>query len=304
MQKYKHVIVFGIDGAGAFIREADTPNFDRIFKDGAVTFDALSCKPTISAECWGAMLLGVGPEIHGLNNNIVTAEPYPTDSVFPTLFRRIRKVMPEAELGSFCEWNPISTGIVEADQNVTKVTARTVDLIPIICDYIKEKKPTFLFTQFDTVDAAGHNFGYGSDLYLQRINLVDGLLNDVYETLKGENMLDDTLFLLIADHGGTPFDGTGARHGGWSDAEKYVTFAALGKGVKAGELGAVNIRDLAAVVLYALGIEAPEFAEDGWTSQIPEGLFEDESIPAYRDISHLTGAELRVSKAPHATELL
>lgn len=304
MKNYKHVIVFGVDGAGAFIRDAVTPNFDRIFKDGAVTFDALSCKPTISAECWGSMLLGVGPEVHGLNNNIVIAEPYPTDAAYPTLFRRIRSAMPNAELGSFCEWNPITTGIVESNQNVTNATARTVDLVPVICDYIKEKKPTFLFTQFDTVDAAGHNFGYGSEKYLERINLVDGLLNDVYEAIKEAGILDDTLFLLIADHGGTPFDGVGARHGGWTDAEKYVTFAALGHSVKAGKLGEMNIRDLAAIVLYALGIEAPEFSEDAWTAQIPEGLFADDSIPAYRDISHLTGATPRVSKAPHATELL
>ena len=31
---YKHVVVIGIDGAGAFIREADTPHFDRIFAEG------------------------------------------------------------------------------------------------------------------------------------------------------------------------------------------------------------------------------------------------------------------------------
>ena len=36
-----------------------------------------------------------------------------------------------------------------------------------ICDYIRDKKPTFLFTQLDSVDGAGHGHGYGSkDLYL------------------------------------------------------------------------------------------------------------------------------------------
>ena len=51
----------------------------------------------------------------------------------------------------------------------------------------------------------------------------------------------------------------------------------------------MNVRDLAAIVLYALGIEQPEFDENGWTAQIPEGIFSDPDIPPYKDISHLTG---------------
>ncbi|MBQ3177826.1 MAG: alkaline phosphatase family protein, partial [Clostridia bacterium] len=142
---YKHVIVVGIDGAGAFIKDADTPHFDRIFAEGAVTYEALASNPTISAECWGSMLLGVGPEVHKLTNGIVSSTPYPTDSPFPSLFRRIREVMPEAELGSYCDWNPITYGIVENDRNVSSATARDSELTPVICDYVRAKKPAFLF---------------------------------------------------------------------------------------------------------------------------------------------------------------
>ena len=61
VKKHSHIIVVGIDGAGSFIKDADTPNFDRIFANGAVTYNALSSNPAISAECWGSILLGVGP---------------------------------------------------------------------------------------------------------------------------------------------------------------------------------------------------------------------------------------------------
>ena len=37
MKKFDHVIVVGIDGVGSFIKDADTPNFDKIFENGAVT---------------------------------------------------------------------------------------------------------------------------------------------------------------------------------------------------------------------------------------------------------------------------
>ena len=112
-KRYSHVIVVGIDGAGAFIKQADTPNFDCIFKNGAVTYEGLASRPSISAECWGSMLLGVGPEVHKLTNSIAETFPYPVDSPFPSLFRRIRESYPEAEIGSYCNWNPITSGIAE-----------------------------------------------------------------------------------------------------------------------------------------------------------------------------------------------
>ena len=89
-----------------------------------------------------------------------------------------------------------------------------------------------------------------------------------------------------------------------TDEEKYVTFAAKGKNVNKTEIQEMNIRDLAAIVLYSFGIEMPGFDENGWTSQIPQGLFDDKSIAEYRDISHLTGAEPRISKVPHTSELI
>ena len=300
----RHIIVVGIDGAGAFIKDADTPHFDRIFANGALTFGALASNPTVSAECWGSMLLGVGPEVHKLTNQIVSTQPYPTDSALPSLFRRIRQAMPEAELGSFCDWNPISAGIVENNQGVTFATARDTQLTPMICQYILEKQPTFLFIQFDSIEGAGHKNGYGTKPHLDRIHEVDKLVNDVYTAVKDAGILEDTLFIVIADHGGTnPGTGSGT-HGGWSDAEKYVTFAAAGKGVNHTVLPEMNIRDLAAIVLYGLGIDLPALDEEGWTAQIPTGLFSDASIHPYQDLSHLTGAAPRISKVPHTSELI
>ena len=168
MKTYEHVIVVGIDGAGAFIKDADTPNFDRIFARGAVTYRALASNPTISAECWGSMLLGVGPEVHKLKNEIVSNRPYPVDARFPTLFRRIRGAIPDAVLGSFCEWNSITYGIVEGDLGVHHATGKDVDLTRTICEFIEAQRPLFLFCQIDSVDGAGHRFGYGSEGHLDR----------------------------------------------------------------------------------------------------------------------------------------
>lgn len=302
-RKYAHVIVVGIDGAGSFIKDADMPNFQRIFSDGAVTYQALSSQPTVSAECWGSMLLGVGPEIHKLTNGILESTPYPVDSSFPSVFRRIREAYPDAELGSYCDWNPITHGIVENNLNVSHDTAHDTELTPIICDYIRQKKPDFLFIQFDSVDGAGHRSGYGKSEFFKRLHEVDELINDVHKATEDADIADDTLFIVIADHGGTNHE-TGGSHGGWTDEEKYVTFAMTGKGVCKTEIKEMNIRDLAAIILYSFEIKTPDFDESGWTSQIPEGIFDDVDIPMYRDISHLTGAAPRISKIAHTSELI
>ncbi|MBQ7091015.1 MAG: alkaline phosphatase [Clostridia bacterium] len=301
---YSHVVVVGIDGAGAFIKNADMPAFGRIFENGAVTYDALASNPSISAECWGSMLTGVGPEVHKLTNSIVSSQEYPQDSAFPSLFRRIREACPDAELGSYCDWNPITAGIIERNVGISTDTARDTQLTPIICDYIKEKKPTFLFVQFDSVDSAGHHKGYETPGYYQRLTEVDQLVEDIHAAVKDAGMLEDTLFIVISDHGGRNSEDGRGHHGGWTDGEKYVTIAAAGKTVKKGTMGAANVRDLSAIVLYALGIDAPAFDEAGWTSQIPEDLFCDDAIPAYRDSSHLTGAAPRISRVPHTSELI
>lgn len=303
-RKYSHIIVIGVDGAGAWFKDADTPNFDRIFEKGAVTYGALSSMPTISAECWGSMLTGVGPEVHKLTNSIVSSQLYDVKSPFPSLFRRIREAYSDAVLGSYCEWNPITYGIVESNIGVSHATAYDKELTPVICDYIRANKPDFLFVQFDSVDAAGHRHGYGTSEHMKAIGEADSLIGDVYSALQESDMLDGTLFMVIADHGGTNFaNGEGGTHGGWTNEEKYVTFAAAGKGINNREIERMNIRDLAAIVLYAMGIESPCFEENGWTSQIPEGMFNGYK-GEYCDISHLTGAAPRISKQHHKSELI
>ena len=263
---YKYVVVLGVDGAGAFFEKADTPFIDSIFQSGAITYSMLSENPTISAQCWGAMLHGVTSDVHGLTNSIVAATPYPTDSRFPSVFRVIRENDPEATLASFSHWNPINVGIIEDGLGVHKDTAGTdKELTQKIVSYLKKQIPTFLFVQFDDVDAAGHANGYGTPAQLNKISEIDTYIADIYDTYDKLAVLHETLFIVTADHGGS-----GTSHGGLTNTEKYVMFAATGETVTAGEIEDMEIRDTAAVVLHALGYDLP----DTWTARVPSGLFE------------------------------
>ncbi len=267
---YKYVAVIGIDGMGNFNRNTPTPFMDEIFKDGAVTYNAVSMAPTISAQNWGAMLLGATPAVHSLTNSVVSHKKYKNKSL-PSVFAKIRKNFPDAVLASFCNWAPINHGIIEDDIGVKKVNRNNdVDLCAEICNYIHNEKPNFLFVQFDDIDGAGHENGYGEEGHLKKITETDALVGKIFNTYKNESLLDETLFIAIADHGGIRFG-----HGGYTDSEKYVFFAVSGKTVKKGKISFAYTKDIAAIVLFALGIDIPEYNLEVFSSQVPSGIFDN-----------------------------
>lgn len=264
---YKYCAVLGVDGMGNFNQNAATPNMDALFSNGAVTFDALSMDPTISAENWGAMLLGLTPVVHGLTNGWISRHEY-TNKAFPSVFTRIRRAFPEAYLASVCNWDPINHGIVEHDVGVDLATAENDDLLnPIIIEKVMQK-PKFLFVQYDNVDGAGHHYGYGTPEHLQRIEATDALIGQVLDAYRAAGIFEETLFIVLADHGGIRHG-----HGGYTDEEKYIFLGAAGRGIEKSQLGFARTVDIAAIVLTALGVPVPEYDPAGFSSQVPEGLF-------------------------------
>ena len=288
MESYSHVAVIGIDGMGNFNFKTVTPNLDRIFAHGAVNRAAISMNPTISAENWGAMLLGATPLVHKLTNGRVSNEKYTNDAL-PSVFRIIREADPDCYLASVVNWNPINHGIVEDGFGVDKHTApNDSELTDIIVECVA-KKPKFLFVQLDDVDGAGHSGGYGSEKHLEEIQRADSYTGRIYDAYQKAGILDDTLFIVIADHGGVR---TG--HGGYTDTEKYVYFAVAGRGVKEGLIPYSETKDIAAVVLSALGLPLPDYNEEGFTSQLPENIWEG-TRPYYRSPAERTPVPSRAT---------
>lgn len=262
---YKHVIVIGVDGAGNFFNKTATPNIDKIFENGAVSYKVLTENPSISAQCWGALLHGVTNNVHGLTNAIVAEREFPKDSKYPSFFKVVRENDKDAKLASFSHWNPINVGIIENDIGVHKYGGVADKAIcEAVCSFVDIAAPKLVFVQFDEVDGAGHSSGYNTPTHFAKITEIDGYIGKIYEAYEKKGIIDDTLFIVTADHGGN-----GTSHGGYTDGEKYIMFAAAGKTVEKGSIGDMVIRDTASVVLHAFGYEQPE----SWTSRVPSGLF-------------------------------
>ena len=272
---YKRVFMLGIDGMGAFNSQTDTPNMDKLFENGATTYTALASRPTISAQCWTSMLTGAIPEVHKLTNGDM--HPIPG---LPTIFRFIKDKYPEAETAAFTDWSPIAREIITPDGGLTAYDVGHDDeLCERLLAYLDEHDPKMLFIQFDSVDGAGHHAGYGSKTHLDRITHVDAMLGKLIAKYEEKGVFEDTLFIVTADHGGTPgSENRGGGHGGWTLGEKLVFLGVAGKNIKKGQIGEVCLRDFPAIVLHALGVDAPEFNVKGYAAQMPVGIFEDVGI--------------------------
>ena len=266
---YKHVVIIGVDGGGYFFRSTPTPNMDAIFADGSITYDWRAVSPSISAQNWGSMLHGVLPEFHRLTNTIAASQPYNPESPYPSIFRVVREALPEAVLASFCNWAAVNVGIIEDGIGVEKWNGPNDPAVTDkVVSYLGGNAPTLLYVHFDSCDAAGHGHGYGSSEHLAAVSAVDGLIGRIYAALEQGNLLDDTLFMVVTDHGGTPQ----GSHGGNTDAEMIIFFGAAGKTVdKYTPIVDGDNRDVAAIAAYALGVETPET----WTSRVPTGVFWD-----------------------------
>ena len=273
--KYDRVIIIGVDGAGAF-DYAETPYINKILSEGTVCYDATTVTPSISTQAWTSMFHGVTPEIHGETNS-TTFDIYDPDSAYPSFFRVIREATPDATLASFSTWGDINGGIIEENIGVYKeCPSDDIENAAAIIEYLDKNDPDVMYVQFDNVDGKGHNTGFGSQHYINQLEATDKLIGDIYKKLDEMGYLKNTLIIFTADHGGTAH----GTHGGDTDGEMNIMIGVAGKTVvKGGEMTSLDrygnaqapeITDIAAIVLYALGYDAPAT----WTSTVPGGLFE------------------------------
>ena len=276
---YKYVVIIGVDGAGSFYPDdTDTPNIDRIFGEGALTHTMRVTCPTASSVSWMSCLHGVQPENHGNLENITVESgvPYTMESKYPSILRVVKEAYPNNEVSCLYAWSGIN-GIVESGAGINKQKKGDLAIVEYIeSGYLSRSKPTLMYIHFNEPDAVGHNIGHLTDEYFASIEKIDGYIGRIYSAYAKAGMIDDTLFIVTADHGGID-----QHHGGDTDEERWVFFSAYGKTVAPIRDFKMRIRDIAAVACYALGIEPHKDMD----SYVPEGLFTDaQDLPVRPDI--------------------
>lgn len=261
----KHVVLIGLDGWGAYsVPKANMPNVKKLMDNGSYSLEVRSILPSSSAPNWAAMFMGVGPELHGYTTWGSRTPEIPSravnkNGIFPTVFSVVREAMPEAEIGVFSEWLGIKFLVDTLSLNVYRNTPDYNQYPTALCDsavkYIKEKRPALAAFCFDNPDHIGHQDGHDTPAYYEKLEELDGYVGRIVEAVKEAGMLDETIFIVTADHGGI-----NKGHGGKTLQEMQVPFIISGKGVKAGHqiVSSMMQFDAAATIAYIFGAEAPQ----------------------------------------------
>lgn len=262
----KHVIVIGVDAMSVGgIMQANTPNFHEYMKNGAYSLHTRNVLPTISAPNWEAMLTSSGVALTGVTSNdwridnynlppVVTTE----NSRYPDIFYILKRSNKLLKTAAIYQWdgfgNLYDHQFVDIDATCKDERATADKVIEVI----KKDKPNYLFIHFDQCDHAGHVFGHMTPNYLKAVELADQLAGEIVNSTREAGIFDETLFIIVADHGGK-----GKDHGHETLQGNEVPFILYGKSVKKGyEIPAlVRLYDVAATSAFVFHAEMPQVWE-------------------------------------------
>ncbi|MEN7536772.1 alkaline phosphatase family protein [Aurantiacibacter flavus] len=276
----RHVIFVGVDGMSPDgINNADTPVMDQMIAEGGSTMHARSVLPTSSSPNWASMLTGVDPSQHGVTSNdwrvgdfTIPASVTGSGNFFPSIFQILHDQHPEWEVGSIYDWDGFGNLYDHRFVDLDVDADGHAETAAHAADYIRTKRPQFLFVHLDQADHAGHADGHGTPEYYAAVESADAEIGLIRQAIEQAGIAEETVIIVSSDHGGV-----GKGHGGESLAELEIPWIAAGAGVARGrELEMpISTYDLPATVAWLLGIERPY----AWIGRPVRAALASEELP-------------------------
>lgn len=237
------------------------------------------------------MVSGATIEMHGVTDNdwepehrVIEPSLRNKKGLFPTIFDHIKIQRPDAKVYLFYEW----TGQDRMyDVSVTDKAVTGLDYDQTLSkaiDAFFQDKPELLFVSINQTDHVGHESGHESGEYLETITHFDAIVGGLIDRLSETGLLDETVVIITADHGGL-----GKSHGGDSEAEREIPIILYGGGVTKGKvMERTNlICDIAATVGGLLGVSLPQECVGKFISE----AFEPKTDKVYVPMPFISPAE-------------
>ncbi|CAG8462996.1 39496_t:CDS:10 [Gigaspora margarita] len=132
LDKYKRVVIIGIDGIGRFSKNANVPTLDKLASSGASSF-YYNMQNDFLFSLLGSMLFGVFPERHGFTNAFLESGLRNSgDNDYPSIFKVLKKNYPNVKMASFASW--------DVRHHFLKSSIYDHTLVPKLIDYIADPK--------------------------------------------------------------------------------------------------------------------------------------------------------------------
>ncbi len=247
----KKVSLILIDGMrpDALLR-CGNPYVRELLSAGAYTLAADTVFPSVTLPCHMSMFHSVGPDRHGVTDNVFTPMARPLNGIVEQLHGRRSTAMcydweqlrdlsrPGYNGFSFY----ISLSAYGPERSTREVCRAAEKLLTGIA-------PDFCFTYLGWPDEQGHKTGWMSAEYLHAVDESIGMVRRLIEAAG-----DGYVTILVADHGGH-----GRTHGTTAAEDMTIPVIIRGEGIRPGELeGPVSILDIAPTVVRLLDCEPAE----------------------------------------------
>lgn len=287
---------------------ADTPVLDALAREGARFDDATAAAP-ITGPSHAAMFTGLYPGRHAVRDNVATPLPDEAHTLAEALAER--GFATAGFIGAFVLDRPygFAQGFTTFDSGFTRVesgteanaerpAARVVDDAVRWVETLPGGQPFFAWVHLYDPHAP-YDGGYDHELAV-----VDREIGRLLSALRARDAYENTLIMVIADHGEGLGDHGEDEHGVFLyDAVLRVPWIARGPGVNAGTVIGSQARgvDLFPTALDALGLPVPEgldgrsawpLLQGGLRAEVPASYAE-----SYYPKLHFGWSELRAIRA-------
>jgi arylsulfatase A-like enzyme len=258
----RRVLLISIDGLRPdVLLRADAPRIKALMDSGAFTLWARSTPASITLPTHVSMLTGVTPEVHAITWNADLPLDRPVWPLRPSLFELAKKSGYTTAMATgknklvvldkpgTLDWKFISSSHTSEDAEVTE---RAIDML-------SQHKPDLFFVHLPSVDNVGHAAGWGTPQQLEAMAHADACVGRLLDTAKDTGVLDETLVIVTADHGGA-----GRSHGAEDARSRTIPWILWGPGVRKNfdlsRLGGdtnIEVYDTFATAAAVLGIPVP-----------------------------------------------
>ena len=264
MTRVERAILILIDGLRPdALLQGHTLHIDALIERGACSLQAQTVMPSITLPTHTSLFYSAPPEKHGVVTN--TYQPFPQPMTGLLELAHQHKLL----TGAIYSWEPLRDlwrpNHVDIGYFINLYSSATRDfdyeVARAAADLIPAERLELSFVYLGMVDEIAHRVQWMTPEYFEAVERADAAVGLLVERLKTENLLDSTVILIQADHGGHEH-----RHGEDIPEDMTIPWLLSGPGVKAGcrLTEPVSILDTAPTLAHLLGLTIPP----DWQGQV------------------------------------